>query len=196
MKIIITFLSLASLLFGDGFDSVPKSNRDSGIFVAQDILPYALMGISGIVALNETNATLLGKTAWKAMDAGMIAAISAEVLKPVFGRKRPEQTVSSNDWFKEGDSFPSGHTAVATAVVIPFMIEYGEKYPWVYSAALIPIYEAVGRVKARQHWPTDTIGGVALGAICGYVASIQEKPIVISIIPYGDGIYTGISYKF
>jgi len=195
-KIALIFLLSISALLGGGFDSVPGTKSDTGVFSAQGALPYALFGLSGIVALSETNATVYGKTAWKAVDAGVIAALSTEVLKPVFGRKRPEKTSSSNDWFKGGDSFPSGHTAVTTAIVTPFMLEYGDKNPLVYSAALIPIYEAIGRVKARKHWPTDTIGGIAVGAASGYVANIQDKPIVIRVMPYGDGIYAGASYKF
>jgi hypothetical protein len=58
-------------------------------------------------------------------------------------------------------------TVIASAVssiVTPFMLEYGHDYPAVYALELLPVYDAIARVKVQAHWQTDVLAGWALGS--------------------------------
>ena len=88
-------------------------------------------------------------------------------MKPLFGRLRPFQVDStfqvdtdSVSVQKLGDSsFPSGHTSAAfaaagmVAIILACLIAFSRMYFFV-------------------HFPTDIIGGVVAGIICGKVASV------------------------
>jgi undecaprenyl-diphosphatase len=59
-------------------------------------------------------------------------------------------------------SFPSGHTTV-TVVLISVLIYYYKRF-WPYGAIIV-ILMMLSRIHNGMHWPTDVLGGLALG-IC------------------------------
>ena len=46
-------------------------------------------------------------------------------------------------------------------------LEYGHDNPAVYALELLPLYDAIARVKVQSHWQTDVLAGFALGAVTG-----------------------------
>jgi len=138
----------------------------------------------------------LGKTFWKAMDSSALGAISSEAMKHIFTRARPSQTSDSNKWFQGSGhySFPSGEVTLVTSAVTPFIFEYGHDHPAVYGLALLPVYDAIARVKAQAHWQTDVIAGAALGTLTGYLADRRENSFILSILPHG--LTVGIQKRF
>ena len=46
-------------------------------------------------------------------------------------------------------------------MVTPFILQYAHDEPWIAALAILPVYEMVARVKAREHWQTDVIVGSA-----------------------------------
>jgi undecaprenyl-diphosphatase len=68
---------------------------------------------------------------WQGVDAQIFAGASAEIGKRVFTRSRPDQADDPCLWFqgKGHDSFPSGETSLATALVMPYVLEYGSTAP-------------------------------------------------------------------
>lgn len=123
-------ISLGACVAGGplGIDHRLNKDDESGFWSrdVQKAIFYvsAVTSVSG--ALIEGTETRLGLTFWRAAESGGIAAIEAGALKKVFTRPRPSQINDPDLWFQGNgyQSFPSGETALAMAVVTPFILEY------------------------------------------------------------------------
>ena len=162
---------------------------DSGIWARNNQLGlmYAMMATEAGIALWQGGDDRLGKTAWQAIDATAVAGLSAFALKKAFARVRPQDTANPNQWFKGSgnESFPSGEASVTSAIVTPFILEYGKEHPAIYALEVLPIYDAIARVKTWGHWQTDVIAGLALGTAAGYLMHEREVPLTLSVLPHG-----------
>lgn len=162
---------------------------DSGIWKRsnQQILEYGLIAgeIAGAVWLGGEDR--LGKTFWQAIDSSALGGLTNEALKHIFTRSRPSQSPDPHLWFQGSGhySFPSGEVTAVTAIVTPFMFEYGREQPAVYALALLPAYDAVARVKVHAHWQTDVLASLALGTATGYLAHARESPFILGLLPHG-----------
>jgi PAP2 superfamily len=162
----------------------------------QQVLYYGLVGGEIAGALWSGGEDRLGKTFWQAIDSSALGGISNEALKHIFTRSRPSQNPDPNAWFQGGGhySFPSGEVTAVTAIVTPFMFEYGREQPWVYALALLPAYDAIARVKVHAHWQTDVLASMALGTTTGYLAHSRESPFILALLPHGFMI--GVKHSF
>jgi membrane-associated phospholipid phosphatase len=138
-------------------------------------------------ALWEGNDSRLGHTHWQAVDSLVLGSISAQALKLAFSRARPSQTNNPNDWFqgRGHKSFPSGEVTEIASAVTPYVLEYGHEYPAVYALELLPLYDAVARVKVQAHWQSDVLAGFAIGTAAGYYAHTRSTPISVQLLPHG-----------
>ena len=157
---------------------------------------YALIGGEVAIGLWEGGESRIGKTSWQAIDSSAFGAVVAQAGKYIFTRSRPSESDNPNLWFqgKGHYSFPSGEVTNVTAIVTPYMFEYGRDYPAVYALALLPIYSGIARVKEWGHWQTDVLASWALGTGMGYWAHTRETPIILSIMPHG--IMVGLKTSF
>ncbi|HEY2816958.1 MAG TPA: phosphatase PAP2 family protein [Casimicrobiaceae bacterium] len=165
---------------------------DSGIWNrnAQKGVLYTLVGGEIAGALWEGGESRLGRTFWQSIDSSAIGAVSSEALKHIFTRARPDQGGDPNQWFQgQGHySFPSGEVTTVTAIVTPFVLEYGHDQPAVYALELLPIYDAIARVKVQAHWQTDVLAGMALGTLTGYYAHARDSPLILGVLPKGFSV--------
>jgi undecaprenyl-diphosphatase len=137
-------------------------------------------------ALWEGSDSRLGKTFWQSIDASLVGGAGYLVLNNTFRRLRPGQTDDPNQWFKHGGhSFPSGEVTAITSVITPFVLEYAHDSPAVYSLELLPLYDAVARMKTQGHWQTDVLAGWALGTAAGYYAHSRNQPFTVMVLPRG-----------
>ncbi len=99
------------------------------------------------------------------------------ILKNIFDRPRPYTVnpdvitiVPKLDSF----SFPSGHTrcAVECALVI-----FLNNKKWGTAALIFAALTGLSRIYLYMHYPTDVLGGVALGIIDGFLAFFIVKKI-------------------
>ena len=66
----------------------------------------------------------------------------------------------------------------------PFIVNYAERNPWVWTLELLPAYDAIARVKQGSHWQTDVIAGWAVGTGFGYFAAKNKTPFFLGIAPH------------
>jgi undecaprenyl-diphosphatase len=121
-----------------------------------------------------------------------VGGLAAQIMKVTFSRSRPNQSSDPNLWFQGSDyaSFPSGEVTVTSAIVTPVVLEYAHEYPAVYALELLPLYDAVARVKVHGHWQSDVLAGFALGTAAGYYMHKRTRlPVVLSVLP--DSFYIG-----
>ena len=181
-------LLYTGLSFAGGIDHT-VSKDDSGIWKRsnQQALVYTLIGGEIAGALWEGGETRLGKTFWQAIDSSAVGAVSSEAMKHIFTRSRHDQSSDPNLWFQGSNhySFPSGEVTAVTAIVTPFVLEYGHDYPAAYALELLPAYIATARVKVQAHWQTDVLAGFALGTLTGYLAHTRDSPVILGVLPHG-----------
>lgn len=94
------------------------------------------------------------------------------ILKHLFARVRPcdiNTAVSLLVPRPLDYSFPSGHTAASFASVTALFLA-GEKKLW-KPALILAMLIAFSRMYLYVHYPTDILGGIAVGVLSGYVGS-------------------------
>ncbi len=138
-------------------------------------------------ALWEGDGSRLGHTFWQSVDSVALGAGATAGLKVVFGRSRPSQTDDPNAWFrgKGHNSFPSGEVMEITNAVTPFVLEYGPEHPAVYALELLPVYDAIARVKVRAHWQSDVLASFVIGTGIGMYAHARASSLSVDLLPHG-----------
>ena len=171
---------------------------NSGIWARRNQLglQYGLIGADLAVALWEGGDSRLGKTAWESLDATVATAVTTEALKRTFTRARPIQDQGPDAWFQGGShySFPSGEVASVSAVVAPYVFEYGPENPAAYLLELLPAYDAVARMKVQAHWQTDVLAGWLIGTGWGWFTHSRSDSVLLDVMP--NGIRVGIRKQF
>lgn len=170
-----------------GIDSRPDFN-EQGIWSRGKQRAVERLVVGGAIAgaLWEGSDSRMGKTFWQSVDSYILGQAGYAVLNSSFRRLRPSQTDDPNQWFKSGGhSFPSGEVTAISSVVTPFVLEYRSDHPAVYALEILPLYDAIARMKSRAHWQTDVLAGWALGTAAGYYAQSRNQPFTVMILPQG-----------
>jgi glycosyltransferase 2 family protein len=95
--------------------------------------------------------------------AGLLAEILAHIGKGLVGRPRPIEYIADLILRDPtyGVGFPSGHTAVATAVALACWQYLPKGYKWITPVWIIGV--AMSRMYVGVHAPMDLVGGFAIG---------------------------------
>ena len=133
------------------------------------------VGIAGAVVV-ATSAWLVLR-GWRSEGAFILyAALSGYVisfgLKELVGRPRPPQSLVQVITETDGYSFPSGHVMHyvvflgSLAFVLSTSVKPGVNR-WLIQGAVLAVLMAVGlsRIYLGVHWPSDVLGGYAVGAV-------------------------------
>ena len=176
----------------------PVTYDDSGIWNRSDqqLLMNAtiLTVVGGSFLLGDQDK--LGDTFWRSMDSMALSAVVAQGSKLVFQRKRPSQTDDPNEFFKgtQYESFPSGEVSAIAGAVTPFVVQYGREHPAVYALEVLPLYDAIARVKVHGHWQSDVVAGWGIGTAAGIWAARRDSPLIVSWLP--GGVQVGFVHRF
>ena len=191
-----TVLGLApGACLADNFIDHRVTEDKGGVYNLQDAVPIALGLAAAGCAIWQGTEDRLGRTCWEAGESGVASVLLAEGLQLMTGRQSPSMTGDPNKWFAGGKgSFPSTHVTLTTAIVTPFIYQYIHDDPWIAALAVLPMYEMVARVKAREHWQTDVLAGAALGFGVGAYESHRNSPFIFTVLP--GGAYVGFRHSF
>jgi undecaprenyl-diphosphatase len=74
------------------------------------------------------------------------------------------------------------------------VLEYGSDHPAAYALEILPVYDAIARVKVQAHWQSDVIAGFALGTASGYLAHQRGSPFILGLLPHGFSV--GLRSRF
>jgi len=152
------------------------------------------MGSAAVViagALWEGNDTRLGKTFWKSTESMLMGDALAQAGKLVFRRQRPIDGNDAGAWFQSSThnkSFPSGEVTHITAIVTPFIAEYGHDHPAIWALAALPLYDGMARMKSQAHWQSDVLAGMAIGIGTGLYAGNESHNWLVHALPGGMSI--------
>jgi membrane-associated phospholipid phosphatase len=126
---------------------------------------------------------------WRALQSTLSAGAGTLLLKSAIGRRRPYVAPNTAFSFRplsfKGNSFPSGHTAVAFALATSLAIETKDKWSDLlfFSAATLTGYS---RINDDRHWLSDIVFGAAVGIVSARVIHRWHRAFVVT--PGGVGL--------
>ncbi|OGF87622.1 hypothetical protein A3B19_02400 [Candidatus Giovannonibacteria bacterium RIFCSPLOWO2_01_FULL_46_32] len=99
-----------------------------------------------------------------------------DLIRYFYNRPRPFE---SGDFIplisrETGGSFPSGHAAFLFALAMTVFL-YNRRWGALFFAGAILV--GVGRVLAGLHWPSDILGGAAVGVLAALVVNLISKKL-------------------
>ena len=108
---------------------------------------------------------------------GILGAITAAVIKIWVSRERPPSALP----YEEGSmftSFPSGHTmsGIYIYAMIGVVLILAGHRRWGAALFVIGIIIGLSRLVLGVHWPSDVIGGWAIGSAIGLFAALVVRP--------------------
>jgi glycosyltransferase 2 family protein len=116
--------------------------------------------------------------------AGLAAYLLARLGKGLIGRGRPGEVFDDlhlRDVDATGLGFPSGHAAVAAAIVVAALPYLPRRWRW--PVLLFPLFMAFARVYTGAHLPLDVVSGAAIGVV---VASSLNLLLGVPLVPAAD----------
>jgi membrane-associated phospholipid phosphatase len=151
-----------------------SSRYDLVLRVVMQLGTTAVAIVLGVLTLVVQHSIRRGATV---VVAALVGRELAVVAKAVWSRPRP--AVAYHDLaprlFESGHGFPSGHATVAAAVLVA--IGAGASRRWWPILAVLGLGVAFARVYFGVHFVLDVIGGLALGAVVGFVAVAVERGV-------------------
>ena len=205
-----------TMLFDHGINNyvenhVNYSFRNHVALNIADILTDSSLIIAGTTWFQSPWASAkLAHTSSVALTAAVATTVEVFALKYATGRARPSgPNSSSTNYHPFGSrytlfdtsfitnrpsgntaSFPSGHTAIAFAIITPYAQNY--HLPWLYA---IPMVVGVSRILAVDgHWASDVVAGGFIGWLTADLTNRLFPNSDYGFMIFGDGV--GFHGKF
>jgi membrane-associated phospholipid phosphatase len=142
-------------------EQVIAGETDWGIFLAW--VPSNIGGTIGgfVMVLLLVLALLWRKRRWDALNLAAATVVVVAIGAPmaaIIARVRPDDSLAES----VATSFPSGHTAVATTVVITLGLLLRRWYVWVIGAVWV-VWMMWARTYLHAHWLSDVVAGLLEG---------------------------------
>jgi len=157
------------------------------IFFARYLIYFLVLAII-IWLIKKPRKEALFLFAELAISAILARGIITEWIRFFYDHPRPFALLGFNPLIPEsGASFPSGHMTFlfSLALIVWF---YNRKFGWWLLG--LSFLVGVARIFTGVHWPLDILGGIAIGALCGYVVhkillpywqKLSPQPLVVEV---------------
>jgi undecaprenyl-diphosphatase len=133
---------------------------------AAEALYFLLVVLLCVFARHEPMAPLRRAAAAGGLSAGL-GLLVGKIITTVYDRPRPFVTHphALHLFAKHGSDpgFPSDHATASMAIAAAFLLR--RRYRWGILTLVFALILDVGRVGAGFHYPTDVLGGAAIGAL-------------------------------
>lgn len=210
----------ATMLFDHGINQYTQTKfsydfRDHYALRAADALELAPLVFAGLTMVQSPiSDPELAHASSIAMTAAAAVTVETMGIKYVVGRDRP--TAPNSDPFvahpfdasrssfslgavfpgfgTQTSSFPSGHTALAAALVTPYAELYHAPYLYV-----IPVAVGLGRIAAVDgHWASDVVGGGFIGWLTADLTRrfFPNSDYGLMVFGTGQSMSVGINGRF
>ena len=170
LKTFLPFAGLtAALIAGDC--SIAKQVPASQVQRSRDISNYAVFSLVGAAAGSYAFGKWAGndhlrETGFLSGEAALNSTLIAYAFKEATLRQRPYEADGSGRFWQGRSSFPSEHAAIAWSVASIVAHEYPGPLTKILAYGLASAV-TVTRVTGKQHFPSDTVVGSALGWYLG-----------------------------
>lgn len=156
-------------------DLMTASRSDVGVIIAW--VPAIVGGTVGMIVVG---ALLIALFVWRRRraDAATLATAMIVVvavgatMAAVIGRTRPADSLAE----RMATSFPSGHTAVATTVVVILAIALRRWYVWLLGAGWV-LTMMWSRTYLNAHWLSDVVAGMLEGVAVASLVWIAAEAV-------------------
>jgi len=163
-----------------GIDRQALGARSNAAGTASNLGAVGVLGFGGLALVWHRRPSDARSDAVAYADAVGWSAVAVQWLKVAIGRERPVMYTSgaaaaASDRDNQR-SFPSSHTTVAFAAATAYAVISGREHLPHRTRTALLLYGAalatgVVRVEAGKHFPTDVLGGAALGSGIGWLAA-------------------------
>ncbi|MCS3843654.1 phosphatase PAP2 family protein [Microbacterium sp. AK031] len=152
------------------------ANR-SDVWIAVAWVPAIAGGTIGMIGIG---ALLVAVFLWRGRrgDAATLAAAMVLVvaigatMAAIIGRTRPEDSLAES----VATSFPSGHTAVATTVILILGLLLRRRYVWVLGAGWV-LTMMWSRTYLHAHWFSDVVAGLLEGIAVAALVWVASEAV-------------------
>lgn len=166
---IAIFRRLNSLVFWKGW-------IDSWIVFKAEFLGWWIFGILALLVIFSKNKRRWLKVSFYALLSGVVSRfIFTEIIRFFYNRPRPFEVLEDMNqlvFHSSGSSFPSGNAAFFFAVAVSVFFLHRI---WGLIFFGMALYVGTGRVEVGVHWPTDILGGAAVGIFSAWLVQKIKK---------------------
>ena len=139
-----------------------------GIFLADYLWYFLIIAVLVIVFRLKSWKERIYYFSFVALTAILARGIISETIRFFYHRPRPFMVSDVNLLINHSNNgaFPSGHTTLVFAVILPIFY-INERLAWYLTSGAVLV--GLARVYCGVHWPTDILGGMAV-AVIGFYA--------------------------